>query len=356
MSTPKFSASVASLRDAIQNASGATPANPSMVAYSGVQLIADERGLTIIGSDGETTITASTHATIERTGSVLLPPKPISTLLARLAPSLTATVSLGSDGELVLEAGSRAPYRFRPLSATFPQPAQPAGGYREIDLGRLSMAIAAVRHATSRDLPAIQLVSDDQRLLLNATDSYRLAQAVLPEGSFGPFTGLVPLSVLERVARAGADAVATDPRSRLVSFRTPGATITTRLLATAFPAVDGVLASIPTSAVRFETQPILDGLGRLAAVAADSPVRVSIEANTISLEVSNVDLGSGTEEAPLAAPCAQPIEFHVKLQYLIDALSRFDAVALHYSSPTQPLFVRSTSPVESTQVVMPIRL
>ena len=356
MSTVNFTSQLGSLRDAVTRAAQATPSNPAMVAYSGVLFEVEADRISIIGSDGETTIMASLDAVVESPGRFLLPPKPILSLLSKLPANLTVSVKMGAEGEIVLEAGTRAPYRFRPLSATFPAPTLPTGEARPVNFERLAAVLNAVRHAVGKDSPAVQLVSDDNKIVFNATDSYRLARAEMSEGGFGPFTGVVPLQVLEKVSRSGVTAVSTDARSRLISFHTPGATVTTRLLATTFPAVDGVISGRPDASVRFETQPVVEALGRLSSVADEAPLKVRIDRSTIELSVSNVDLGSGLEEDPLASPTTTSIEFFVKLPYLLDALARFDSVELSYSGATLPIFVCSVSPVTSTQVVMPIRL
>lgn len=356
MNSIEFTVSNAALREAVAAAAHATPLTPNMVAYSGVLILAGESGLTITGSDGDTTITATAHAAVQQTGRVLLPPKPLLTLLAKLSPALQITVSMSSEGELVVGTGSKTPYKLRPLTATFPEPTTTGGEPSRVDFEKLPAALSSVRHAVSKDIPAIQLVSTAGALILNATDSYRLASAELNGAGFGDFTGVVPAAVLEQVSRMNVTGVISDSRSKTLTFIAQSATLTTKLLATAFPAVDGVLAGRPTTAVRFETAPVLEALGRLSAVADESPVTVSIDKTSLVLSVSNVDLGSGSEETALAESSPLEVTFHVKLNYLVDALSKFDAVELNYSSSVSPLFFSATSPVTSTQVVMPVRV
>jgi DNA polymerase III sliding clamp (beta) subunit (PCNA family) len=330
---------------------------PSLLAYTGIQIVVEGDILQVIGSDGETTIAANNSVDCERTGSTLVLPRPLATFLGTLPADMLLHVSTTDHGDelLVMSAGSA---RFRTLATTYPQTPLPQGMTREVDFTGLGQAVAAVRTAASRDNPVLQIVSSEDDLVLHSTDNYRLVRAEIPGGGFGSFTGVLSLSLMERLAKMDIRAVTIDGSNRLISFSSPQARIVTRVLAVTFPAVESVLSSRPTGAVTLPSQSLLDACSRLASVSDTAPVRCSLHSSGLTLDVTNADLGSGNETVALPEDSNRtPIEFLVRLGYLSDAVSAADAFEtdLFYSGPHQPLYFSPTGTERVTTVVMPVR-
>lgn len=354
----RFSTTAGALRDALTTARHATPAIPSLVAYSGALLLVKGERLSVIGSDGETTISAVVAVSGATDGQILLPPKPLGAWLATLAADAVVEVEAGDGVDVEVRAGKSAPYRFRPLAATFPLPAAPKSAPRAVDLSRLGAGLAAVRTSVAKEAPGVQLVSSAEGLILHSTDNYRLSRSMLPEAGFGEFTGLVSLSVLDRVARHQVSEVSVDARARTLRFGGPEVVISTRLLGTPFPAVEAVLGATPPFQVGVEVEGLRTALSRLAAIAEASPLRCRLDDSVLVLSVENTDLGSGSEEVPLTSAVAAPFEFAVKLAYLVDAVHSHDTdeVVLGWSGSMAALYLNSVSPLPVTSVVMPVRL
>lgn len=344
------------LRNALALARHATPASPALVAYSGVLLEVKGSTLHVTGSDGETTITATVDVDDAKDGSVLLLPRPLGGYLDGLDPARRITVTSTSTGDATVSPTGGNPYQFRPVSASFPQPPTLDGTPVPFNAQRLGTALTIIRSAVARENLAVQLVSSNKGLVLHSTDTYRLSRAVLPEAGFGDFTALFPLPVLERASKLAVSHVALDTLSRLAVFSGPGFTITSRLLATPFPAVETVLDNQPDTSVTFQAADVLDALTRLAAVAEQSALKVRLDGNTMTLAAKNDDLGSGTETVTLDAPAREPFEFMVRLSYLADALgSGASQARLSYSGPLAPLFFSGNDPLTHTYIVMPVR-
>lgn len=354
----RFSTPAGALADALANARHATPTNAAMVAYSGVLLQVRGAKLSVIGSDGDTTIAAVLDVAGAADGQTLLPPRPLGAWLATVGADETVEVSAGDGSDVEVRAGGTAPYRFRPIAATFPLPAAPKTPPVAADLSRLGAALGAVRASSGKDFAGVQLVSGADGLVLHTTDSYRLSRAELPEAGFGDFVGVVPLGLLERLARHPITSVAADPNGRTLRFAGPGIVVSTRLLNVPFPAVDSVLGTPPPSAVRVPVRPVRAALARLAAVADAEPVRCHIDGASLELSVQNADLGSGAETVTLAEAAIAPFTFGVNRQFLAEAFAAHDAdeVSLAWSSAAEPLFVSSTAPLAVTTLVMPVRL
>ena len=353
----RLTTTAADLRDAFAAARQATPGNPALIAYAGIHVDVSGDEATLTGSDGDTTISRRIAVSEPQDGSTLLLPKPLGAYLSTLDKATPVCLRSKENGDVEVQAGRSSPYAFRPLAATFPRTPVTPGKPVSFPADQLAAAVAAVRCAVPRDNPAVRVESGKQGLTLCTTDSYRLAQALIPRASMGEFTIVVALSVLERGVRMGLDKAVFEPGSRVLCLASSNTTVTSRMLAAPFPAVDTILGSKPRSGIRIPVATARLCLARLASIAEKSPLRVRISGDTMSLHVSNIDLGSGEEVVPLAEAAAQDIEFLVRLSYLHEALDAVSAeeADLSYSGPVSPVFVTSSGPVTSTHVVMPVR-
>lgn len=355
----RFDSTAGQLRTLLSLARQSMATTPSLLAYTGVQLSVDGDIVQIVGSDGETTTAANGRVTKGQNGSALVLPRPLTTFLSSLPADCRVTVSTTEHGdELVVTPSDALPYRFRTLATTFPQTPLPQGETREVDFSGLAAAVNAVRSGVARENPVVQLVSDDNGFTLHSTDNYRLVRAEVDGGGFGTFTGVLPLTLLDRLAKMEIRTVTVDGASRLMAFASPQAQIVTRVLAVPFPAVDAVLSSRPANRTTLPSKAVIEACNRLASISDTSPVRCQLDGVGLTLEVNNADLGSGRETVTLPEEAdRQPIEFLVRLGYLSDAVvaTGADAVDLFYTGPLQPLFVSPAGSLVVTTVVMPVR-
>ena len=344
------------LAAALSSAQRATPARPSMMAYSAVSLVAKGTELVLTGSDGELTVSSRAVANVIEAGSSLVQPRPLSAWLTTVdAESLELTDD--GSGDLIISAGGAHPYRFRTLSTSFPATPRLAGAPKPVELTGLSEAIASVSKSVDRDNRIVQLVSSDSALRINATDTYRLTQAVIDGAGFGDFTGLVPLSLLEQLSE-DVESVVVDTSGRVLELRSPSTTWTTRLAASAFPAVESVLINVPANSVTLPVSATRRSLARLRSVVDQEPLHCTFSRREAAISVPGSPLGSGSESIPLEGGPETPFEFGVNLTYLDEALGVRSAekVTVFYSASVAPLFFISSGKVSVTSVVMPVRL
>jgi len=355
--TMRFTLPAGQFRDALSQVRSTIPSTPTLIAYSGVLIAALSDTVRVVGSDGETTLSCTLPALGVEPGQMLVQPKPLSAFLQTLPAACSVSVGVDGNGDVEVTIEGLSPYTFRPLTASYPMPAAVSGKSMTCDLSRLPAALSAVRPAVSRENLAVQVVSTSSGLALFATDTFRLCRAVLPEAGFGDFRGVLPLPVLERAARSDPATVSIDARTRMVTFESPSLSVSSRLLATPFPAVEAVIDAIPTFSVTFDPREVKASLARLLSVADQSAVRIRLEGNLAHLSASTADTGSGKESVSLRVPVAAPFEVLVKGQYLRDAVATFDCdtVAFAYSGSFQPLYLSASEPFSLLQIVMPVR-
>jgi DNA polymerase III sliding clamp (beta) subunit (PCNA family) len=353
----RFNVPAAGFRDALSRARQLIPATPSLLAYSGVLLQTDgEASLRATSSDGDSTMTVTVAVTVERPGQVLVSPRPLLALLASFDAD-DVLVKLGDDGDLVVRGEGMNPYAFRPMSSTFPLPVTPSPGVRPERLKEFLSALVLVRAAAGRDTPVVQLVSDGDQLVLHATDGFRLARAALPGAGFGTFTGVLSLPVVDRIARMDPEEVTVDLRARTLAFRGDAAIVTSRMLATPFPAVETVLLNAPPAVTSCAASDVARSLSRLSSIAEQGTVSLEFAGSDLHLRASTAEVGSGHEIVPLRVPVPATFQIQLRAPYLADAVAAFGAgdVSFAYSGSLQPLYLSAGDDVPVTHVVMPVR-
>jgi DNA polymerase III sliding clamp (beta) subunit (PCNA family) len=354
----RCSSTAGALRGCLSTAAQVTPRLSDRPANTGVLLEVSGSELVVCGTDGETSITATLVVSGASPGSVLLAPRPLLGYLATLDDAVPVTVSLSDAEQLVVEPQGRSPYRFRPMSGSFTRPGGSRLALRAADLSLLARALKAVSPAASREHGGVQLVSTDDELVVNATDNYRLSHARLPGAGFGPFAGVVPLSVLELVARLQLTSVAADAKGTLIRFASESVSVVTRLLAVPFPPTEALLSSRGQMSVELPVVALRAALRPLELVAASRPLQVTVEGDLVTVTASNLEVGTGTEQVRCAVPASGPaFSFAVAAEYLRDVLvsAESETLTLWWSTPESALFFTSpagTSP-ETVAVVMP---
>jgi DNA polymerase III sliding clamp (beta) subunit (PCNA family) len=347
----------ADLLEAVAMAQKVTPTRPSMMAYSAVAITAKGGELTVTGSDGDLTVRARISCESADNGTSLVQPRPLAAWLSTLKEDIVLELEDDGGGDLVVTPKKGSAYRFRTVAASFPSPPKVAGAPHGVDLRELGAALSGVRAAVDRDQRIVQLVSTDEELRVNATDTYRLAQSVVAGGGFGPFTGLVPLGLLEQLP-PDTNTVVVDAGGRIIELRSPRAVFTARLAAVAFPAVDSVLEKVPDASMTFDVAEVRLALGRLATIIDHEPLHVRVHDGRVTFSVPSSPVGSGAESVVVTGADGVEFEFAVNLGFLSDALAGRGGttVEMRFSAPTAPLFFVTTGKVRVTSVVMPVRI
>jgi DNA polymerase-3 subunit beta len=337
--------------DATRHAVSGSSVDPT---HAGVSLRVSGREVSAVGTDGDVTIEARANCSVGTDGSCVVLHKPLATLVALLDPKKSVGVKL-EGAELVVSLEGMSPYRFRVLNVLFPTPIDPDGESVEVDLSMLGEVTTSVRAAVNKEHHGVQVVSEGSTLSFYATDHYRMHAVVLNGVSLGSFSGVVPLSVLERAAHHGAGAVVLDANGKTVKFLSDRVSITSRLLGVSFPNVSAPLAVESAQTVKIDVSLAREALARLASVSDGSSITVTGGSDGLQFAASNNEVGSGSETLRVAT---EEMRFIMDRQYLLDALNsqKSEEVSLGYTSATAPVFIKSGDNPSVVCVVMPMRV
>ncbi|MGH3133010.1 MAG: DNA polymerase III subunit beta [Gaiellaceae bacterium] len=332
---------------------------------SGILLRGDAGMLTLASTDMEISLRASVPGAVEGDGAVVVPGR-LLTDLARLLPheSVTLTHEEG-DGVLGVVSGSHAS-RLNVYSAEdFPRLPPTDVELHTIAAPALLATIEKVARAASRDesrpvLTGILVRFEGGRLIMAATDSYRLAvkETELESGS-AELDAIIPARALQELARlaAGADEVRLGVHENHVIFSAGDVWLTSRRIDGQFPNYKQLLPEAFEAEVATPRVPLLEVTRRAGVMAQrNAPLRLRFAEGELSVSAQTQDVGEAHESLPVDYTGAA-LEIGFNPDFLRDGLEAVasETVQLKLINPLRPGLI--VSPDESFwYLIMPIRL
>lgn len=330
---------------------------PSNPVLAGVLITGSDDGLTIAGFDFDVSAEVKVPAEIASSGTVLVSGRLLSDI-TRALPAKPVDVSV--DGtRMLLTCGS----------AKFSLPAMPVEDYPTLpalpdETGVVAgdlfteavgqVAVAAGRDDTLPMLTGIRVEITGDRLVLAATDRFRLAVRELPWSAITPDVDaavLVPAKTLAEAAKsvsAGADvhlalgAGASVGEERLLGMRSGGRRSTTRLLDTEFPKYRQLLPVEHTAIAVIGVAELTDAIKRVALVAdRGAQIRMEFSDGAVKLSAGADGLGLAEEDLP-ADFVGEPLTIAFNPTYLTDGLGSLhsEKVAFGFTTPSKPAVLR----------------
>jgi DNA polymerase-3 subunit beta len=340
-----------------------------------VLLETTDGGLCLAATNLELGIRRWIDADVEAEGAVAVPGR----LLADFTSAMPRErVCLELDGpdqpeHVLLVRSSSFRTRVHGVAADeFPPAMSLAGGRRlAIPARRLVEAITDTLVTASADearpvLTGVHLALDGSRLVLTASDGYRLAVRPLElgPGCAGEGFGItVPARTLAEVVRLlrhldGELLLTVSPQRNQVLFQGPGLEITSRVIDGRYPDHRRLVPAASATTATVAAPELSRRLRALTPFAQGSAnvVRLGVMAGSVVLSAAATDVGSAQTdlEAAVAGPDTA-VAFNAR--YLLDcpALATDDRVQLHLAGPTGPVVVRRTTDDGYVYLFMPVR-
>jgi DNA polymerase III subunit beta len=332
---------------------------------NGILLRGEEGRLTLAATDMEISLRAAIGGDISGDGAVVVPGR-LLTDLARLLPDdgVTLTHEEG-DGVLVVASGSHSS-RLNVYSAEdFPRLPPTDVPLHVISAPALLGTIEKVARAASRDesrpvLTGILVRFEGDKLIMAATDSYRLAVKETELEASGPdLDAIIPARALQELGRlaAGADEVRLGVHENHVIFGAGDVWLTSRRIDGQFPNYKQLLPETFEAEVATPREPLLQVIRRAGVLAQrNAPLRLRFAEGELGVSAQTQDVGEAHETLPIDY-AAEPLQIGFNPDFLRDGLEAVagDSVQLKLINPLRPGLI--VSPDEGFwYLIMPIRL
>ncbi|MGB3301677.1 DNA polymerase III subunit beta [Gordonia sp. (in: high G+C Gram-positive bacteria)] len=328
------------------------PSRPPVPVLGCVVLTADDAGLQVAGFDYEVSTLQVISAEVAESGKALVSGR----LLAEITKSLpNKPVDVTIDGARVaISCGS----------AKFSLPTMPVEDYPElpaipentgsVPANLFSEAVAQVALAAGRDdtlpmLTGVRVEIEGDKVVLAATDRFRLAvreMQWLPTDPSASGAALVPAKTLSEAAKsAGADgtgnvdlafgAVHAIGSEGMLGITNGAKKTTTRLLDAEFPKFRQLFPANHSSIAIVESAPLIEAIKRVSLVAErGAQVRLDFSSDSVLLTAGGDEAGKAEEELPVQF-YGESILIAFNPHYLLDGLAAIgtDTVEFGFTNP-----------------------
>src|SRR5829696_2124973 len=334
---------------------------------SGIRLSAAEGRLELAATDMELSLRSGFEAEIGDEGVVVVPGKTFVDIVRLLPDADVALEHKPEEGSLVLTCGS-ATYRLHTYNPEdFPQlPDVSKVQLVPVDRAAMLETAARVGRAASRDesrpvLTGILVRFDSGKLVMAATDSYRLAvKETAIEGADLELEAIVPARALQELARIASDGdtIELGVHENQIAFHASDTWLTTRRIDGQFPNYRQLLPEAFEHEVPLARTEVLEVVRRISVmVQRNSPLRMRFDEGTLTVSARTQDVGEAEESMPVQFAGAEPLEIGFNAEFLREGIESMaaDEITLHLISPLRPAAIEGGDE-DPTYLVMPIRL
>ena len=295
--------------------------------------------------------------------------------IARALPNKPVTFSL--DGNRVSVISGSAKFALPTLSVSdYPNlPELPS------ETGRLSgdlfaeavgqVAIAAGKDDSLPVLTGVYVEIEENKLILAATDRYRLAVRELNwDAPRASAAALIRARTLNEAAKSlvGAKSVsvalaAATATERLIGLASEGKVMTSRMLDGTFPPYRHLLPSERSATAVVEVAPFVDSVRRVALVADKTvPLRLAFNPGALTLEAGVGDDAQATEELEIAFD-GEALSIAFNPTFLLDGLAAVNSayVEIAFTGGSKPAVLSGKSSADGESdfsyryLLMPMR-
>lgn len=327
--------------------------------------------LRLYATDLDLAIERRTSCTVQDAGSLTLPAKTLSEIVAAL-PDGPISIETDDQSAGTIACG-KSRFRIHGLPATEypPAPTLGTGLCFRVSEAVLHRLISRVLAAVSRDdtrpvLTGAQWLPDGNSLKLVATDTHRLSVAtgaITTDTPFEPATPIVPRRTLDELLRLldekSSSAVTCEFDANQARFQIAGTVLTSRLIEGTFPRWERVIPTGHNWTLRLDAADLRRAVKRAAIVAREDAARLEFAAcDTLCIHAKSGDLGEAHEEIDCEKDGATTaVQFCLNANYLLDLLDAAGTavVTLEGATPLAPIVLRAVGDESYFAVVMPMQ-
>lgn len=372
----KFVASAKAFSDAITAVSRVVESRNSYPILANVLVTAEADGkVSLRATDLDIEITLDFEAKVETAGQTTVPAKTLESILRKFEKSSDVTFELSGENAVTVKAG-RSRFSLQTLSPdSFPD--LKSGEFTHhfdiagADLRRLidKTSFAISTEETRYYLNGIYLhtIQDGDLVLRGvATDGHRMArcQVPAPDGAIDMPGIIIPRKTVAEISKliAKAETVGVEISDTKIRVTVGGVALLSKLVQGTFPDYERVTPKNNNKhavASKADLSKALDRVSTLASDRGGKAVKMTIAGGNLTLEVSNPDHGTATEEMAVKFDPEEAFDIGFNARYLADILGIIDGfdVRFELNDAGSPTILRSDGDDGSfLAVLMPMRV
>jgi DNA polymerase-3 subunit beta len=361
----RVTCSKSELATALGVVSRAVSTRGAVQVLGGILLRAEEGKLTLAATDMEISLRSSLSGEIGGDASVVVPGRLLTDLVRLLPDERVILAHEEGEGVLSVTSGSHSS-RLNVYSAEdFPRLPPLDVQLHRIETKALLETIDKVGRAASRDesrpvLTGILVRFEGDKLVMAATDSYRLAVKETALAAGGPdLEAIIPARALQELVRiaSGSDEIELGVHENHVLFAAGDVWLTSRRIDGQFPNYKQLLPESFEIEIDTPRVPLLEVVRRAGLMAQrNAPLRLRFAEGQLTISAQTQDVGEAVESIPIDFS-GEELEIGFNPEFLRDGLEAVagDTVRLRLINRLRPGLV--AAPEEAFwYLIMPIRL
>ncbi len=359
--------------DALSLCSRAISTATPLPALSGIKISVSENSLVLVSSDSNisirTTINKDDSSTliVDETGEIVLEARFLLEIIRKIDSDIVTIETI--DGTLMKISGGNSEFKMSGREGN----EYPAISFdiRDDKPFKLKTAIfgqiidetafACSDKETRPVLTGVNMVAQDKKLYVNATDSFRLASKTIELENDLTFNITIPAKYLNEVYHAiekeDEVTIAIDPQK--ISFLYGNTIIDTRLLDDEFPDTKRLIPTSFSQKLIISGKEFLKALDRTLFIKSDGKniIRMKIDNEKVELSASNQTMLSFFEKIPVVSYEGDPLEISCSGKYLVDAIRSMgsDEIVINFSGELKPMVVKREDDDSLIQLISPVR-
>ncbi len=370
----KFTIERAQLLKALGHVTSVVERRNTIPILSNVLLSVSADEVSFAATDLDIEIIERVAANVAAEGVVTIAAHTFYEIARKLPDGAEVVVEMkAEDNQVILHAG-----RARFSLPTLPEdefPALNADGLThnfDMDAAELARLIDKTRFAISNEETRYYLngvhmhatQGDDAVIRAVATDGHQLAlsETPAPKGALGMPAIIVPRKTIGEVRKLIDDVsgdITIQVSDAKIRFQVGSAVLTSKLIDGSFPDYQRVIPKDNENKLELENRGFAASVDRVSTVSTEKSrsVKMILEADLLTLRVSNPEAGQGTEEIPVSYEGA-PMEIGFNAKYLLNVLSQIDGqdVVFCLCDANSPILIKDSGDEHALYVLMPLRV
>jgi DNA polymerase III subunit beta len=370
----RFTIERAALLKALGHVQSVVERRNTIPILSNVLIDARDGAVTFTATDLDIEILDGAEADVATGGAITAPAHTLYEIVRKLPDGAQVRIELSQDDQRISVSAGRSRFAL-PVLASGDFPAMGTGEFAH----RFTLARAALARLIDRTRFAIS--TEETRYYLNgiylhaatgdagpclravATDGHRLALAeVVVPGGVEQIPGVIiprkTVGELRRLLDDTVDEVEIALSDAKVQFAFGRTTLTSKLIDGSFPDYSRVIPRGNTRMLSVQNAEFARAVDRVATMAAERTrsLKLTVEPDRVTLEVSNPEAGSASEEIE-GTYSAEPITIGFNAKYLLDITSQIDGQAeFAFNDSASPTLVKDAADPHALFVLMPLRV
>jgi DNA polymerase-3 subunit beta len=361
----RITCSKAELASSLGVVARAVSTRGAVQVLGGILLQAEEGRVSLAATDMEISIRAAVAGEVEGDAAVVVPGRLLTDLVRLLPADVVTLAHEEGEGVLAVTSGSHASKLNVYSAEDFPRLPPVDVALHRIDAAALLATIEKVGRAASRDesrpvLTGVLVRFEGDRLIMAATDSYRLAVKETALSEAGPdLDAIIPARALQELTRLAATAedVELGVHENHVIFSAGDVWLTSRRIDGQFPNYKQLLPETFEIEIATPRVALLEVVRRAGLMAQrNAPLRLRFADGELTVSAQTQDVGEATESLPVEY-AGEELEIGFNPDFLRDGLEAVaaDVVQLKLINRLRPGLI--AAPDESFwYLIMPIRL